>query len=97
MYRQVYTLIQSGRIKHCCIRGWAVQYGYIYTEYHSVCPLVGIGILPYSLASECAPSPGTKGGGGHTRLRLRSWGSPNFDDWRKGLALCLLSVLSSTI
>jgi len=42
-----------------------------------------------SLASECAPTPGTKGGGG-TRLRERRWGRPNSDDWRKGLALCLL-------
>ncbi len=37
---------------------------YIYIEYHSVWPLVGIGTLPpLSLASECAPPPGTKGGG----------------------------------
>ncbi len=39
-----------------------------------------------SLASECAPSPSTQmggGGGGHTRLRDRGWGSPNSDDWRK--------------
>jgi hypothetical protein len=27
--------------------------------------------------------------GGHTRRRLRGWGSPNSDDWRKSLALCL--------
>ncbi len=31
-----------------------------------------------------------RGGRGHTRLRVRGWGSPNFDDWRKSLALCLL-------
>jgi hypothetical protein len=30
-----------------------------------------------SLASECAPPPGTKG---HTCLRMRGWGSPNSDD-----------------
>ncbi len=30
-----------------------------------------------SPASECAPPPGLKGGGGHTRLRLRGQGSPN--------------------
>ncbi len=46
-----------------------------------------------SLASECAPPPGTKRGGGHTRLRVRGWGSPNSDDWRKSLVLCLLCVL----
>jgi hypothetical protein len=40
----------------------------IYKEYHSVCPLVGIGTLPTaptpSLASECAPPPRTGMGGG---------------------------------
>ncbi len=42
-----------------------------------------------SLASEFAPPPGTKGGGGGTRQRVRDLGSPNSDDWRKSLALCL--------
>ncbi len=42
---------------------------------------------PY-LASECAPPPRT----GHTRLRVRGWGSPNSDDWRKSLALCQLEL-----
>jgi hypothetical protein len=42
-----------------------------------------------SPASGCAPPPKPKGGG-HTRLRVRGWGSPNSDDWRKSLALCLL-------
>ncbi len=37
-----------------------------------------------SLASECAPSPGTRRG--TYRLRV----SPDSDDWRKSLALCLL-------
>jgi hypothetical protein len=41
-----------------------------------------------SLASEFAPPPRT--GVGHTRLRVRGWGSPNSDDLRKSLALCLL-------
>jgi hypothetical protein len=35
-------------------------------------------------------SPQNRGGGGQTRLRLRGWGSPNSDDLRKSLALCLL-------
>jgi hypothetical protein len=48
-----------------------------------------------SLASVCAlpPPPRRTKGGGHTRLRLRGWGSPNSDDWRKSLALCLLCDL----
>ncbi len=32
---------------------------------------------------------------GPTRLRVRGWGSPNWDDWRKSLALCLLSDMKS--
>ncbi len=45
-----------------------------------------------SLASECAPPrpPPRTDGEGETRLRVRGWGSPNSDDWRKSLALCLL-------
>jgi hypothetical protein len=51
-----------------------------YKEYHSVCPLVGIGTLPTpSIASECAPPPGAKGGVGNIRVRVRGWGSPNSD------------------
>jgi hypothetical protein len=47
-----------------------------------------------SLACECAPPPITGGGGGtHTRLRLKGWGSPNSDDMRKSLALCLLCAV----
>ncbi len=44
---------------------------------------------PLSRQRVC-PSPGIKGGGGHTRLRARGWRSPNSDDWRKSLAVCLL-------
>jgi hypothetical protein len=46
-----------------------------------------------SSASECALPPGPKGGTRHTRLRLNGWGSPNSNDWRKSLALCLLCGL----
>ncbi len=55
-----------------------------YLEYNSVCPLVGIGNPP-------SPLPGTKEGV-HIRLRVRGWGSPNLDDWRESLALCLLYI-----
>jgi hypothetical protein len=51
---------------------------HIYLEYHSVCPLVGIG-TPHPL-TDCAP-PLNQGGGG---------GGTHSDDWRKSLALCLL-------
>jgi hypothetical protein len=38
--------------------------------------------------------PPARRGGGHTRLRVMGWGSPNSDDWRKSLSLCLLCALS---
>ncbi len=40
-----------------------------------------------SLASECAPPPGSKGGGVHSPAD-GDWESPNSDEWRKSLALC---------
>jgi hypothetical protein len=66
-----------------------------YKEYHSVCPLVGIGTLPPPLSPASLPlPPEPKGGagGGHTRVRVRIRGSPNYNDRRKNLALCLLCV-----
>ncbi len=49
-----------------------------------------------SSASECAPFPRNQRGGGrgHTRLRVRGWGSPNSNDWKHISALCLLYVCS---
>ncbi len=44
---------------------------------------------PLSRQRVFLPPPEPKGGG-HTRVRVRGWGSPNSDDWRKSLALCLL-------
>jgi hypothetical protein len=68
----------------------------IYKEYHRVYPLVGIGTLPTPLSPASVSLPPEAGGGGHTRQRARGWGSPNSDDWRKSLALCLLCDLHST-
>ncbi len=62
----------------------------IYTEYHGLCPLVGIGTLPTHLTPASVPLPPEPKGRGHTRLQVRGWGSPNADDWRKSLALYLL-------
>ncbi len=45
-------------------------------------PSSELGLSHHLSRSECAPTPGTKGGG-HTRLRVSGWGSPNSDDWRK--------------
>jgi hypothetical protein len=46
---------------------------HIYKEYHSECPLVGIGTLPTPLASECAPPPRTGEEGLEGRLAC-GWG-----------------------
>ena len=64
-------------------------------EYNSVFPPVRIGTLPVShppLAPASVPLP-PEPKGGHTRQGVRGWGSPNSDDWRKSLALCLLCPL----
>jgi hypothetical protein len=42
-----------------------------------VCP------SPTPFPQETVPLPPEPKGGGHTRLRVRGWGSPNSDDWRK--------------
>ncbi len=57
------------------------KYIHTYKEYHCVCLLVGI---------RTRPTPLSSGGGGHTRVRGEGLGSPNSNDWRKSLALCLL-------
>ncbi len=54
---------------------------HIYLVYHSVCPLVGIGTPPLPLS----------------RKRVRGWGSPDSDDRRKSLALCLLCALHCSL
>ncbi len=62
----------------------------IYLEYHSVCPLVRL-VAP-SLASESFSPPEPKGGA-HSPAGEWDGGCPNSDDWRKGLAHCLLCGL----
>ncbi len=63
-------------------------------EYQSVCPLIGIGTpQPLSCKRVCPPSQEPKGGGVHTRLRVRGWGSPNSDGRRESLVLCLLCAV----
>jgi hypothetical protein len=68
-----------------------------YIEYHSVCPLVGIGTLPPPLSPASVPLPPEPKGGGHNRLQVRGWGSPNSDDWRRSLALCLLCAFHNIL
>jgi hypothetical protein len=66
----------------------------IQSTMHSVFPLVGIGTLPTPLSPASVPLP-PEPEGGHTRLRVRGWGSPNSDDCRKSLALNLLCAFKS--
>ncbi len=74
--------------------GVCTKYVRIYKEYKSVCPIIGIGLSQPLCRQRVCPSrlPPEPGGGGHTHQRVRGWGSPNSDDWRKSLALCLLCV-----
>jgi hypothetical protein len=61
--------------------------------YHIVCPLVDIWDPPTPLPLANVPPPRNLRGGGYTLACLGGgggWGSPNSDDWRKSLALCLL-------
>ncbi len=62
-----------------------------YKEYHSVCPLVGIGTLPPPLSPASVPLPPEPKGGGGGALAC-GWGAGGVptDDWRKILAFCLL-------
>ncbi len=62
---------------------------YIYKEYHSVCPFVGIGTLPTPFSPASVPSPQNRGGSAHSPAG-QGLGSPNSDNLRKSLALCLL-------
>ncbi len=59
---------------------------HIYKEYHSVCPLAEFGLPQPPLPQASVPFPRTKVGGAHSTA-VEGWGSPNSDDWRKGLAL----------
>ncbi len=53
----------------------------MYKEYHSVCPLVGIGTLPTPLSPASVPLPPEQAGA--YAPAGEGWGSPNSDDLRK--------------
>ncbi len=70
----------------------------IYTEHHSVCPLVGIGTPPTPLLQAIVPPPPNQRVGGWAQSPAGGgWGSPDSDDWRKSLVLCLLCGLKQAI
>ncbi len=71
----------------------------IYKEYHSVCPLVGIGTLPTPLSPASVPLPPERGGGAHSPAG-EGLGESNFRRLEKKLStltlwpartLCILS------
>jgi hypothetical protein len=71
---------------------------YLYIKSTTVyVPSSALGLSQPISRQRVCPPPRTGGGGGHTGLRVRCWGSPNFDDWRKSLALCLLCGPSLTL
>ncbi len=82
------SLCVSGRAFTFRLTEEGTKYIYIKSTTVSV-PSSELG-LSHSLSRQrVCPSPLNQTGG-HTRLRLRGWGIPNSDDWRKTLALCLL-------
>jgi hypothetical protein len=62
----------SGRIEELGITVY-----YIYLEYQSVCPILRIGSVAASPASECVTPSWNHRGGGNTRLRVRGRGEPS--------------------
>jgi hypothetical protein len=81
---------------------------YVYIKSTTVyVPSSELGLSQPLYRQRMCPSPQNRGWGvggvpipttgerGHTRLRVRGWGSPNSDDWRKSLALCLLCAYHS--
>ncbi len=95
-------VIRCHLLSNSCLKPVITTYMYMYVEYHSVFPLVGIGTpspLP-QIKRVCPPPPNQRwGGGAHSPGGGREWGSPKSDDWRNSLALCLLCachVLSSS-
>jgi hypothetical protein len=76
---------------------------HIYKEYHSKCPLVGIGTLPPPLSPASVPLPPETKGRGVTFACGWEVGESQFRRLEKSLALCvlcgstLLHILSSTV
>ncbi len=66
-------------------------YMYTYSRNHSICPSSEMCDPPPPLPlpqASVSPPPNQRRGE-HTRLRVRGWGSPNSDDWKESLVLCL--------
>jgi hypothetical protein len=63
---------------------------HIFKEYHSVCPLAGIGTLPPPLSPASVPLPPELGGGGTLACVRGVGGVPIPTTEKKLIALCLL-------
>ncbi len=61
-------------------RGWGTKYLYIQSTTVNV-PSLELG-LPHPFSRKRVCPPPYQGVGGHTRLLLKGWGSPNSNDWR---------------
>jgi hypothetical protein len=88
--------LYTTRIKWYSTAFWCFQSTkYVYIKSTTVyVPLSELGLsqVPTPISPASVPLPPEPGGGGDTRLRVKGWGSPNSDDLRKSLALCLLCV-----
>jgi hypothetical protein len=62
------------------------KYLYLYRAHTVYVPSSELGLpQPLSRKRVCPPLLPDQRVGGHTRLLVRGWGSPNSDDWRKRL------------
>ncbi len=69
---------------HSFLLVFPTKYIYIKSTTTVYVPSLELGLFhPLSRQRVCPPPPGTKGGMGHTRLRVRGWESPNSDDLRE--------------
>ncbi len=80
------------RLKYQAYSYCIAQSTYIIKSTTVYVPSSELGLSQHLSRQRVCPSPQNRGGG-HTRLPLRGWGSPNSDDWRKSLALCLLCAV----
>jgi hypothetical protein len=84
--------INRSQIHEC--RNWETVHHkvHIYKEYHSVCPLAGIGTLPPPLSPASVPLPPEPKGGAHPPAG-EGLGESHFRRLEKSLALFLLCAV----
>jgi hypothetical protein len=75
--------------------GWGTNYIHIKSTTVYV-PSLELRLSHPPLSPASVPLPPEPKVGGHTRVWVRGWGSPNSNDWRKSLALCLICGVGRT-